>query len=118
MKNRVFVLLGVGFLMFNGCVMKYKSIMLPSFEQKTFSLYEENQHYLLIASCKKTECLFSLIDSFGSPIVSRKYQNEVFSNVKFLPPNSKYDSLFYEIIKNPNLSTYKKDQTIIEPIDE
>lgn len=109
---------GIGFFALGGCSMHYKDITLPSFEQKSFSLNDENQHYLLIASCKEAQCFFSLVDSFGSPIVSRKYQNGEFSNAKFLPPSSKYDSLFYEIIKNPSLPSYKKKQVTIEPINE
>lgn len=118
MKNKVFTLLVVGFFVFNGCCVQYENIIPSNFAQKIFSLYEKNQHYLLIATCQDVQCFFSLVDSFGSPIVSRKYQNGVFSNTKFLPPSSKYDSFFYEIIKNPNLSIYEDNQITIKAINE
>lgn len=104
--------------MFAGCVKQYPIYQDIFLAQTTYKWQEGDSSFLLSVQCSHSECMFALLDLMGAPVVSRQYKNGEFSNTKFLPPNSRYDELFFEIIKNPNQQFYKQGSILIERIDE
>lgn len=84
-----------------GCASKYKEIH-ANFEQKSYEINIENTKYLLYISKQEKVYYFVLYDTFGIPLVSRKLENSSFSNTKFMSRNSKFDDLFYYILKEQN----------------
>lgn len=117
-KKNLFSLMSLSFFVLIGCA-GYHTVEHPmNFPQKTFAFYEGEQKLILNAICQESRCFFSLVDSLGAPIVSRIYQDGHFSNTKFLPPNSKYDNLFFQIIQNPRLQSYRYNNLSAELICE
>ncbi|MSN96698.1 hypothetical protein F1B92_05910 [Campylobacter sp. FMV-PI01] len=91
-----FIFFIIIFFCLSSCGLKFPNLELK-FEEKRFFLECDNQNFTLLVSNNGRN--FSLFDSLFTPIVSRNFMNSKFTNAKFLPPSSKYDELFYEILK-------------------
>lgn len=88
------------------------------FSQRVFSLEEQGKIKVLYVSSQaknpqeskkqqksqdeqgKIVYYFAIFDSLGVPSLSRKLENGAFSNVKFLPPNRRYDKLFLQVLES------------------
>lgn len=78
--------------------------------------YPNGNTYQLSAVCGEDMCRYIVFDSLGMPVVNKEYSNGKFKNVKFLPPNKKYDNLFIYIINNRgniNQFEYKINNTAV-----
>lgn len=78
------------------CAKNYEAPNFENFSEQKFSLNCDGKKYFLIIN---NELNFALFDAFFAPIVSKKFENSRFKNTKFLPPNSKFDEIFIEILK-------------------
>ncbi|MCR4942596.1 MAG: hypothetical protein K5978_07395 [Campylobacter sp.] len=86
-----------GILLF-GCATKYPQIS-PQFSQKSFELKSKSEAYILHVSKQDESYFFALFDYFGAPVASKEFKDSRFKNTKFMPPNSKFDDIFYELLK-------------------
>lgn len=86
-------------------------------EQVNYTIeYPNGSTYQMSAVCSETMCRFILFDSLGMPVVDKEYSNNKFKNIKFLPPNNKYDNLFAYIINSrgsENRFVYKINHTTV-----
>lgn len=77
-----------------GCASKW-DIQNYKFQEKIFVLKCDDISYIL----KTNGVNFSLFNSMFIPVVSKSLENGSFKSDKFLPPNSKFDPIFIEILK-------------------
>lgn len=92
-------------------------VNISSMEQVNYTIeYPNGNIYQMSAVCSETVCRFIVFDSLGMPVVDKEYSNGKFKNMKFLPPNKKYDNLFIYIINNRgsiNQFEYKINNTAV-----
>ena len=80
------------------------SVNVCPMEQVNYTIeYPNGSIYQMSAVCSETMCRFILFDALGMPVVDKEYSNKKFKNMKFLPPNNKYDNLTVIIY---NLTTF------------
>lgn len=84
--------------MFSACA-KYPQITLESFENKSFSIKNANNAYILYISHDNESYHFALFDMLGSPVANKILKDSTFKNAKFLPPNTEFDDIFIECLK-------------------
>ena len=108
------------------------------FSQRAFSLEEQGKIRVLYVSSQaknqqesknsqksqdkrgKIVYYFAIFDSLGVPMVSKKLENGVFRNVKFLPPNKRYDKIFLQVlesIKSEDSSAFTYKGVTIKELD-
>lgn len=96
-----------------GCSTKYNLVKLDEFSKKEFVVEYDKKIARLFVSSQNGVYKFVMIDSLGVPLSSKKFENNKFANLKFLPPNSKFDKLFVEVSKMIK-NNIKKDKFILE----
>lgn len=85
---------------------------------RTYEIFSADSRYILyIAKDNSDVYHFALFDTFGTPIVSRIFENGRFGNDKFLLPNSSFDSLFLAILNNPSSNQVKTSHIKAVAID-
>lgn len=86
-------------------------------EQVNYTIeYPNGSIYQMSAVCSDTVCRFILFDALGMPVVDKEYSNNKFKNMKFLPPNNKYNNLFVYIINSRGIESqfiYKINNTTV-----
>lgn len=55
---------------------------------------------MLFVSKENEVIHFVLTDALGVPKLKKDFRNGQFKSVAFLPPNTEFDTLFYEILKH------------------
>lgn len=75
-------------------------IHINNMEQSDYSLqFDDGSIQQVSTVCSDNICKFIVLDTLGTPVVSKEFDGTKFKNVKFLPPNKHYDMLFIHIIK-------------------
>ena len=78
---------------------KYPQIALDSFEKEAFSVQIAQNLYVLYVSNGNSGYHFALFDTLGAPVANKTFKNGNFYNAKFLPPNAKYDEIFFQSLR-------------------
>lgn len=90
----------------SACAKHYEPLAMPAFSQKLFSVKKE-QSFLLVLAQENGSFHFVLTDTLGAPKIKKDFEKGEFKSVAFLPPNDKFDPLFYEILRQIKHSNEK-----------
>lgn len=92
---RIFIFIA---LLFCACSSNFPPLKNIDFTQKTFRITSQNKSDILYISKDSNAYIFALFDPLGAPLAHKKFENNKFESMKFLPPKKYYDKLFFYIL--------------------